>query len=544
MYTNRELVKRYDQLYSQRSTIQSTWDLIEQYIAPIRGGKFFSEQTSEHELQSRRPEVYDDTAITSSDNLAASLHGNLTSSSLQWFEFRFRDPAMNENVEAKQWMERAAASVFNALQDSNFDLEISEGYLDLVDFGNACMTQEWDEKNGKLLFQSVPIRESFFEQSHDGTIEVFIRRYQWTALQIQTKFGEEGLPDAIVNSKDPDMKFDVLFCIYPRNKKDVSTSPIAVAAKRPYGKKYIFKQDASMLGEEGGYYEMPATNGRWRKASGSRWGYGPGNIALPTVITLNTLVEMILESAEKVVDPANLVTERGLLSDLDLGPRGLTVVRDLESSLKPYESRARFDVSALQVEDLRAMVMRIFLADQLDMKESPAMTATEVQFRFQRMARMLGSTLSRIQSEILTPHLTRGFNILHREKVLPELPEVLNGVDIDYEIYYTGPLARAQRSDTATSMANMLSVLAQATEVYPQAIDVFDPDKFIKLFALNSGVPAEAMRTDRELKQLRAQQQEQAQAQQQLALDQQDADIDKTQAEADNVSNISQGQGS
>ena len=151
-----------------------------------------------------------------------------------------------------------------------------------------------------------------------------------------------------------------------------------------------------------------------------RSGNSPAMIALPDIMTLNQLVELIIRSSEKVVDPATLVTERGLISDLDLTPGGMTVVRDIEGSVKPYESRARFDVSELQREKLKDSVNRAFYVDQLQLKDSPAMTATEVQVRYELMQRLLGPTLGRLMSDFLDPLLSRTFSIMYRNGALPE----------------------------------------------------------------------------------------------------------------------------
>lgn len=508
---NSEIIRRYEQLRSQRRTLDQTWDLIERFISPIRGGKFFQEQTSEHEVQSRRAEIFDSTSITSADNLAASIHGNLTSPYTQWFGLTLPDPALTDQVEVREWLEDTARRTYEVLQDSNFNTEIGEVYLDLVCFGNSVVTEEWVD--GELVFQCIPVREAYFEPDYLGKVSLLFRRLQWTAHQIITRFGRENMPEYVLTrERNTDERIEVIFCIYPRPDKQTVRGNVA-PLNRPYGFKYVLLESGDMLGEEGGYYDMPAFGAKWRKASGSRWGYGPGNLALPTAMSLNRLTRMVLESAEKVVDPATLTTQRGLLSDLNLSPKGLTVVRDLENSIRPYESGARFDVSALQVDDMRNQIMRIFLADQIDLKESPAMTATEAQIRYQRMARMLGSTIGRLQSELFDPIIERTVQLLARENQLAPPPEALRGLTEQpyLAVEYTGPVPRAQRQDLAASMSSFLMLTAEAAQAFPQLRDVIDPDRYAYLLAEASGVPATVLRKTRELEELREQQQAQQQ---------------------------------
>lgn len=342
----------------------------------------------------------------------------------------------------------------------------------------------------------------------------------WTAGQIVTKFGKEGVSDKLykqsLTPQSMDKKLAVIMCIFPReDKMDAVTSAILAPKERPWGMKHILHDDASELGDEGGYYEMPAFIPRWRKTSKSMWGHGPAMIALPDILTINSLVELILKATEKVVDPPTKVTERGLLSDLDLEPAGLTVVRTMDS-MEPYESGARFDVSQLQRESLKQSIRSIFYVDQLELKESPAMTATEVQTRYELMQRLLGPTLGRLQSDYLDPLVQRTFNILYRAGQFGELPAVVNEESNgELDIIYTGPLVRAQRADIAQGVSRWIASLAELGEVAPEVLDIPNWDEIGKELGSLEGVPAKLMNSDAEIKKLRKKREEaQARAQQ------------------------------
>ncbi|RLA55130.1 MAG: hypothetical protein DRR04_15030, partial [Gammaproteobacteria bacterium] len=369
---NQEIKQRYDALWSIRKTPEQTWDYIEKYICPLHGGKMFQEQSSEHEVDWRRGrDVFDSTAILAANTLSSSVHGNLTSPTMRWFDIRFRDDNMNMEDKAVEWLQACSEIIWHSLQKSNFNLEINEAYQDMVCFGTSCIIEEAEseiEWEG-VDFSCLPIREIYFEQDHKGRIRNFYRRLQWTALQIIDKFGEENVPEHIrekaAQPGQADAKITIIFAIYPRKgKKDADTSRLLSPKMRPYASKYILHDSCEQLGEEGGYYEMPAFLPRWAKTSGSMWGYGPGTIAISDVMTLNTMVEQRLKSAAKVINPPTVVTERGLMSDLDLTPGGQTVVRDI-NAMKPYESGARFDVADVLIADVRANVNKVFLVDRL-----------------------------------------------------------------------------------------------------------------------------------------------------------------------------------
>jgi len=518
-----EIVKRYDVLVSQRKTVEDVWDVINKLVVPFRGD-FFRDISSEHAVTWRdNREIFDSTAIDAAGTLAASIHGSLTSPAIRWFELAFRLQALNDNREARAWLEEAAHKCFQALQDSNFNLEANETYIDLVSYGTSMIIEEVEEKNGvfqRLNFQSVPVEETWFEQDHTGQANRSYRRYMWTVDQIVTKFGLEALPESMQdqagNAQSMDKKHKVILCIYPReDKADANVSKVLSPTERPWGMKHVLHKDSFELGDEGGYYENPAFIPRWRKTSKSMWGHGPAMIALPDILTINSLVELILKATEKVVDPPTKVTERGLLSDIDLEPAGLTVVRTMDS-MEPYESKARFDVSQLQREELKQSIRSIFYVDQLELKESPAMTATEVQTRYELMQRLLGPTLGRLQSDYLDPLVQRTFNILYRAGQFGELPASIteegNGA---LDIIYTGPLVRAQRADIAQGVSRWVASLAELGEIRPDVLDIPNWDAIGKELGSLEGVPAKLMNSNAEIKKLRKQrEQEMARTQQ------------------------------
>jgi len=506
-----DIKKRFDYLVSQRKTVEDVWEVINKLVVPFRGD-FFRDINSEHAVTWRdNREVFDSTAIDAAGTLAASIHGSLTSPAIRWFELAWREAELNDDRDARAWLEDAAHKCFTALQDSNFNLEANETYIDLVSYGTSLIIEEVEEKNGvfqKLNFQSVPVEETWFEQDHTGQANRAYRRYMWTAEQIVTKFGKEGVPETLYTQSQSvesiDKKLMVVMCIYPReDKQDADVSKVLAAKERPWGMKHILHKDSYELGEEGGYYEMPAFIPRWRKTSKSMWGHGPAMIALPDILTINSLVELILKATEKVVDPPTKVTERGLLSDLDLEPAGMTVVRSMDS-MEPYESGARFDVSQLQREQLKQSIRSIFYVDQLELKESPAMTATEVQTRYELMQRLLGPTLGRLQSDYLDPLVQRTFNILYRAGQFNELPvgitEKTNG---ELDIIYTGPLVRAQRADIAQGVSRWVASLAELGEVAPEVLDIPNWDEIGKELGSLEGVPAKLMNSNAEIKKLR-----------------------------------------
>jgi len=500
-----EIIQRYDNLVQLRKNIDQIWDTIARTMMPYRG-EFFRQQDSENSIDWRRQRnIYDGTAPQSIQTLAASLHGSLTSPAVRWFDLEFRDADLAKDKEAQEWMDNCNREVYSSLQDSNFNLEINETYTDVVGFGSSVLIQEEDDdykaREGDFQFQAIPVDQSFFEQDHRGRVCNFYRRLDWTPLQIVSKFGSGSVPTWVTDrAKYPDQasnKIELVMCIYKRSDKQWNGEKMLAPKERPYGCKYVIKEGRDELGEERGYYEMPAYIPRWRKTSDSMWGNSPAMMALPDVLTLNGITMTGLKYLDKVVDPATMVTERGLLSNLDLRSGGLTVVRS-KDDVWSHESRGKFSEVRMEKQDLKAAIRSAFYVDQLELKDSPAMTATEVQVRYELMQRLLGPTLGRLVHDLLSPLIERSFNMLMRADRLGEMPEsVIKAMEDNkgaIDVKYTGPLARAQRKDTADSVVRFIGTIGQMSEVYPEMKEKIDSDEVVAELASLEGVPAKVMK--------------------------------------------------
>jgi hypothetical protein len=506
---NADIKKRFNALeLERRGSVEQLWDLIERFCLPFRGD-FYQSLNSEHEVDWHRRDIYDATAVFAIQSLAASLQGNLTSPSQKWFDLRFRDPTVAENDKAMEWLEQVSFKIHEALQDSNFNIEIAESYIDLVGFGTTVLTEEHEGESDLvwkgLNFQALPVREMFFEEDHKKGVHRLYRRMQMTAVQMVSQFGEEGVPqnikDMYKSNEAATTRHKVIFAIYPRpQKKNVDTSKPLGPTERPFGHKYILYTGAKTLGVEGGYYEMPAFVGRWRKVAGSRWGHSPASVALADILTANAMIEAMLEAASKNIDPTTLANEQALIGDLDLDRGQLNIVNDIDG-IRIHEAGSRFDTSAFQLDRLQEQIRSAFYQDQLELKDSPAMTATEVNARMEMIQRLIGPTFGRLQNDILDPLVQRSFNIMFRAGQLPELPEGLEISQMDIE--YTGPLPRAQRMETAQAIDRWTMGLAEKAEIFPEALDLIDMDRAELFKARLMGVPAIAMRGKEEVVKLR-----------------------------------------
>jgi len=515
--TPEEIVARFRTLEAERRNLDNRWEIISHFVMPNRGRFFEKESDYEESINWRHRELYDSTAVISARLLASSIHSNLTSASGRWFNLRYRDEKMNKDHDAREWLEECERILYDAINESNFDLEIPECYLDLVSYGTAVLLHESDGRGG-FVFRAAMAREIYFEEGFDG-MPINIYRYKkYTALQIVEKYpntAPEYIKVQARGATTSTVPHEVIHCIRLRmENKDADVSEELAPEARPYEERYILSKDAYELTEEkSGYYEIPAYVMRWGRAAGSKFGDSPAINVLADITTLNQTVELTLRAAAKVIDPPTLTQQRGIIGDLDLTSGGVTVVRDI-NGVKPYESGARFDVSQLTRENLINTIQDAFYTKHLVLKESPAMTATEVNARYEFMQRVLSPVVGRIKADCLDPLIKRGFFILAREGRFPEMPPSVIENYAEMDIEYLGPLARVQKMNDVQSTERLLANLGQIASVAPEVIDTIDWDKLVRMYADRIGVPVAILRSEEEVGEIREQRAE-AQAQQQ-----------------------------
>jgi hypothetical protein len=234
--------------------------------------------------------------------------------------------------------------------------------------------------------------------------------------------------------------------------------------------------------------QSPFMHFRWLKSPGETYGRSPVMKALPDIKTANKVVELILKNAsiavtgiwqaddDGVLNPANIKLVPGAIIPKAVGSAGLT----------PLGAPGRFDVSQLMLDDLRRNIRRALLVDQLGQPADFRMTATEVLQRAAEMARILGATYGRLQSELLTPMILRGMNILQRRGEIPFFP--IDGRTV--ELHYSSPLALAQSQRDGQSA---MSWLAAVQALGGSAAATLNATAIVKFLADIYGVPPSLM---------------------------------------------------
>ena len=509
--------KRLDRLGQERGTWEVNWQEILDYVMPRKADVVTLRTRGE-----KRTEVlFDSTAITANNLLAASLQGTLTSPSLPWFSIKLRDEELNENRDVQLWLEDTARRMYDTFNETNFNTEVHEMYLDLCSIGTAALFVEEGSKGfdtDGIHFNCLHIAEYYIQESIDGKVDTLYRKYKLTARQAVQEFGFDNVGEKIqtASKERPDHKFNFIHAVEPTADYERSTGKSATKLK--FHSCHVCEED-KMVVRTGGYNEFPYLVPRWSKATGEIFGRSPSFNALPDIKTLNKAVEIGLKAWAKAIDPPLLVQDDGVIGRVRMTPAGITVIRN-DGAVKPLQIGTNWQITDLKENQLRTAIRQAYYSDQLQLQEGPQMTATEVQVRYELMQRLLGPTLGRFQSEFLNPLIERVFGIMYRAGALMQEPDIIKGTKIDVE--YLGPLARSQRMEESVAIERLYSLAMNIAQIDPAIMDNIDHDEAVRLRGKLLGVPKTVLRGKDDVDNMRTMRAEQAQmaqmAQEQQAL--------------------------
>jgi hypothetical protein len=105
------------------------------------------------------------------------------------------------------------------------------------------------------------------------------------------------------------------------------------------------------------------------------------------------------------------------------------------------------------------------------------------------MARILGATYGRLQSELLSPLVTRARNILTRRGEIPDLPLDNRRVALEYK-------SRQARYQAQQDVQNTLVWLDAVRALGPEALAAVDQAAAARWLGRTLGVPGELIRED------------------------------------------------
>lgn len=500
-----KIIKLFDKLKSNRVNWDSHWRDIAEYVIPNKDNVYqFDRAPGEKKFN----EVYDSTAIHSNELLGSALHGMLTNPTNIFFGLTTGDQALDKNDRVRKWLQDCVRRMHQILNNSNFQTEIHEVYLDLGSFGTGALFIDEDDVDF-IRFLSFPIYQMYIDEDYKGSVNTVIRSFKKTIKDLVEEFGEEVFKKDYQleqTLRDPHKELEVIHAVGTNS----SYNPYKLGIdNKPFYSCYVLK-DFKIVLREKGYNTFPYAIPRWTKISGEKYGRSPAMKTLPDIKMINQMMKVMIRSAQKIVDPPLMAPDDGIIGSVRTAPGAINYYRAGTSDrIEPLETGARIDFGYQILEDVRTRIRSAFFIDQLQLREGPQMTATEVMQRTEEQLRLLGPILGRQHNELLKPMIDRIFDILLRRGVLPEIPPELS--ERKLEVQYSSMIARAQKTSELESLNRLFAVGAPLFQVDQTVVDNLNPDAAIRYIANTLSIPYELIRDEKDVKKLRDLRAQQAQ---------------------------------
>lgn len=512
----KSIVRRFKDLQAERQVFDALYQDVSDFVIPRQSNITVRKHAGT--IQTQR--MFDSTGLQSNRRFASSLQSTLTNPSLRWFDLVTTEKSLMDDEATRNWLADTSIRMFDAMQASNMDLQLNEGFLSLTSFGIfATIVEEGPIVRGGfggLNFQTFTITEYWVEEDRFGNITSIHRMQRFTAVEAEKRFGFDNLSKKLKeafeqekrgNTKEPRERFKILHTVQPREGNTLRGGP---KTRMPFASIYTVLDEMEVI-EESGFNRFPYLVPRWSKTWGEKYGRSPAMETLPDIMTLNRIVELELRALIKAVNPMIVTDDDGALGgSIVIKPGGQAYIRK-GSTLQYLEHKGQFTIVNLKKQELQDAIRKAFFIDQLLLPppQNTPMTATEITRRQEQMLTVLGPEIGRMTIELLRPLVKNVFDIMATARQFlqpsPAIQDFLQRTGQPViTVEFKGPLARAQKvSDIVAAERWMQEFVVPAAQINPEATDKVDLDGYMDVGARNLGVPDEVVRDQDEVDEIR-----------------------------------------
>lgn len=194
---------------------------------------------------------------------------------------------------------------------------------------------------------------------------------------------------------------------------------------------------------------------RWSANSGEVYGRGLILNVLPTVKSLNLVLQLIFENAQVAIGGIWQYDADGTINpDTIILEPGTFIPRAPGSTIDPLQSPTRFDVAQFVIEDARAAIRKGMLVDTIDQEGKTPASATQIGEEVSKFARRMGASYNRLLNEFVFELFHRAI-YLYTQRGIIEMPEIDGEL---VEVIAVSPLARAQEARDLTDFTRFIEV--------------------------------------------------------------------------------------
>lgn len=487
------LIKRAGAIQREGQKWTATWRELQTYLYPTKG--FFDVRTPNTGSKIDHRTLIDEEATLDIDTFASGMTSGFTSPARPWFKLYLEDKELMDIPAVKFWLQNVQEKMAAIFQKSNAYSTLTSMYTELGAFGTACAIVE-EDFDTVIHMTLYTIGEYFLSRDRKGRVNGFYRRFWMTTGQMVKEFGLGNVSDSVQvdwQQNNPG-NWHVVNHLIETNDDRI---PFMKDYKNmPYRTVYWQDNTGDRFLRVGGYEEQPLLCPRFEFTTNHDvYGKGSGWKALGSIKELQKKVKDELIGIEKGNNPP-LQKDASVVGEVNTLPGGITTFSAAlpNAGVKPtYE--VKLDIAALDnsIEKTKQKIKKFFFADlflmmiEAERKGTPV-TATEIAEKVSERVSKIGPLLELWQGdEFIKTFIDRTFAIGMRNRVFPEPPEEMQGIEI--KVQYTSILAQAQRMIDIQAIDIWTAGVLNDANVAENVIDLINFDEKNRHKAEMLGIP-------------------------------------------------------
>jgi len=517
-------------------------------------GEFLTEQL----FSSAGPEA--------NSTMASSLLGQLWPNGARSFRIK-RPRNIPDSKEVKKYYEDITGVLVDAMDhpEGNLAPSLMEYMEDQGAFGiSGIGVTRTDDPFQPLKFKAHNVKNMVIDENEDGVVDTIFIEDEMSVRNLVSKYGEENVSAKVkekFNKGQYTEKIKFVQVIEPRRE-----------GRGSFGNKGLpiasihFEWDTNKILRESGFVQMPIIVSRFAKAMGEIYGRSPAMKALPAILRLNVLWEILMRGLEKNMNPPLYLLDNGALGSgvVDTSAGALNVFHTTGLGEKSpigaifdiKDIKSGFELANVFTND----ITKAFLIDRLmDLNNETRMTLGEAQIRNRLRGEGLSSVFKRQETELFSRLIKSSFNNLlemglvgviagtgqERELLnqgiapiyIPQVvAEAIRRGQKVYDIQYISPAHRIMRTEELQGLTMTVDMaLGMAAGGIPSTLDVLDADRIIRDIADLALASEEILNDSETITKIRELQAQQAQQANQMAQAQVAADVNMKTSQAQSM---------
>lgn len=528
------LTKQLGQLETERNSFEPHWRDLSDFINP-RGSRFLTSDVNRGDR--RNTKIVDPTASMANRTLSSGMMSGITSPARPWFRLATPDPAMMNYGPVKQWLEVVQNRMNDMFNKSNLYQSLPIMYSSLGTYGTAAMAVLEDNED-IIRTYPFPLGSFYIANSPRLSVDTAYRKFSMTVRQLVMEFGIDKVSSSVKGmweSGTYEKWIDVVHAVYPNMDRD--TGKLDAKNKRVKSVYYEESGDNDKVLRESGFDDFPILAPRWEVNGEDVYGSScPGMLALGQVKALQLEQRRKSQLIDKatnppMVGPSSLKNQR-----VSLLPGDITYIDQMSSQdgFKPaYLVNPNTADLLADIQDTRSIINSSYFVDLFMMLQNVNTRSMPVEAVIEMKEEkllMLGPVLERLNDEFLDPLIDRAFSIMVSKNLLPQPPDVMQGMPLRIE--YISVMAQAQKSIGLGSLERFVGFVGGLAQAKLEALDKINVDQAIDSYAEMSGVSPTVVVPAEDVQQIREDRQQQIQQQQAMQMGMAAAQGAKTLSEA------------